>query len=149
MVTRQRLAGPFVAGLLALSVAALPRPVAASDPVASTARPLLTLIGELSYQVRIALPPAGILEVSLSDGPDHVLARLQVELEGRQVPLPFRLMVPVDDIRNDRSYRLTAAIRSAQGQLLWSADELVRMDPDRNPAGLGVINLTQAPSPAP
>lgn len=149
MVTRQRFAGPFVAGLLALSVAILPQPVEASDPVTSTARPLLTLIGELSYRVRIALPPAGTLEVSLSDGPDHVLARLQVELEGRQVPLPFRLMVPIDDIRKDKPYRLTASIRTAQGQMLWSADELVRLDPERNPVGLGLIDLTQVPSAAP
>jgi heat shock protein HslJ len=63
---------------------------------AATAQDTRTLGGEVTYRERIALPPDAVLMVEALAVDRSVLAELRVPTEGRQVPIPFEIEVPLD-----------------------------------------------------
>lgn len=55
-----------------------------------------TISGQLSYMQRIALGPDSLAVVEFRNDDDEVLGETRFNSEGRQVPLPFALHVPIN-----------------------------------------------------
>lgn len=111
--------------------------------------------GRLVYLQRIALPPEAratvqLLDVSLADAPATVLAEEVVELENRQVPIPFSLQVSDGDLDPRHSYSVSARIEDGKGQLLWITDSHHGVNAGQEgDIELGDIRLTQVVSKPP
>jgi putative lipoprotein len=74
-----------------------------------------TVTGTVSYLVRMALPPAAViqvqlLDVSLADAPAKVLAEEKITLGERQVPVPFTLTADPMKLEPNHSYSVSARI---------------------------------------
>ncbi len=83
------------------------------------------LTGTVLYRERMALPPDATIEVRLedvsrADAPAVVLAEAVIATDGRQVPIPFELRYAADRIEPRNRYGVRAAIRTADGALLFS-----------------------------
>jgi putative lipoprotein len=93
--------------------------------VAACAKPppaTLTVDGLVVQRSRNALPPGTVvtvrlLDVSRADAPSVTLAEQRIELGGRQLPVPFSLMVTADRLDARMSYAVAADAR-LNGQLL-------------------------------
>lgn len=115
---------PF-AFLIAMSVLALQLGACATDPPAPTAASAsdaartLTIQGALSYRARIALPATAYAVVDVKQGEGPVLAAQRVDLNGRQVPIPFVVTVPRERLRDDGQLRLRGVV-FADGREAWS-----------------------------
>ncbi|MBP7334438.1 META domain-containing protein [Niveispirillum sp.] len=120
----------------------------------STARALVTIIGELSYRERMALPPGATLLVTLAeqagggDPAGPALARQSIDLAGQQVPLNFRLTAAKAKLKAGERYALRALIQDKAGQPLWSIQSAHVIDPDQPLHDLGMLWLTRAATPA-
>lgn len=142
----------LMAGLLLLHPV---RGARAAGEETSTARPLVTIIGELTYREHVALPVGASLLVTLSEqgaatGPDApTLARSRIDLAGQQVPLRFRLTAAAGRLKAGQRYALRATIHDGQGRPLWSIQSAHVIDPGESLANLGTLWLTQAPSTEP
>ncbi|MGH8249787.1 MAG: YbaY family lipoprotein [Steroidobacteraceae bacterium] len=98
-------------------------PPASGDAAPPVAEARLT--GTVSYRERMALPPDATVEVRLedvsqADAPAALIAEQRIEVDGRQVPIPFELAYPLDRIEMNRRYALRAEIRGADGTLLFT-----------------------------
>lgn len=137
------------------ALATAPQPGGNGAANGSTARALVTIIGELSYRERMALPPGATLLVTLaeqSSGGDPAgpaLARQSIDLAGQQVPLNFRLTAAKAKLKAGERYALRAIIQDKAGQPLWSIQGAHVIDPDQPLHDLGRLWLTRAASPAP
>lgn len=133
----------------------LPPALSAPAPSSSTARPLVTIIGELSYRERIALPPGATLLVTLAepgmaaDPAVPVLARQSIDLAGQQVPLRFRLTAVAAKLKAGERYAVRAIIQDAAGRPLWSIQSAHVIDPGKGLHDLGTLWLTRAAAPPP
>lgn len=106
--------------------------------------------GQLIYLQRIALPPNAVAtvqlrDVSLADAPAGVVAEQVIELENRQIPVPFSLRIERSELDPHRTYSVAARIESGKEQLLWITDSHhgINAGQDGN-IDLGDIRLTQA-----
>ena len=101
----------------------------------------LKITGELTYLQRIALPvgSVAIVEIKPSDSPDgaSVTAEVEIELDGRQVPVAFALDVARDRLDTTKSYLLRGAIRVG-GNVRWLSDP-VEVDIAAQSLDLGTI----------
>lgn len=144
-----RVWGCLMTGLLLVHPAGIAH--AAPDAAKTSARPLVTIIGELSYRERVALPVGASLLVTLSEqgaatGPDApTLARSRIDLAGQQVPLSFRLTAAAGRLKQGVRYALRAIIHDGQGRPLWSIQSAHIIDLDESLANLGTLWLTRAP----
>jgi uncharacterized lipoprotein YbaY/uncharacterized membrane protein/heat shock protein HslJ len=83
------------------------------------------LTGTVLYRERVALTPDATIEVRLedvshADAPAVVLAEAAIATNGRQVPIPFELRYAADRIEPRNRYGVRAAIRTADGRLLFA-----------------------------
>lgn len=111
--------------------------------VAADTQPSLQITGELSYLPRIALPPDALAIVELID-PTVPGGRLVVEqriaLDGRQVPIPFALVVERAALSPEQNYQIRGAVLS--GDLAaWVTDE-IPLDPSVESLDLGTILMS-------
>ena len=112
----------------------------------------LTITGELSYRVRIALHPESIAVVALRDATDpdaDPAAEQRIELAGRQVPIAFELVADRAALDPERSYSIDATIFSL-GAPAWQS-EAVPIDTSTDALALGTLLLQphREPPPAP
>jgi len=89
---------------------------------AGISTPKATVVGEVFYVQRIALPPSAILtvslqDVSLADTAAPQLAHQSGPING-QVPLPFRLEYHREQLQPGHRYAVSARIE-ADGKLLF------------------------------
>ncbi|MEX2125276.1 MAG: YbaY family lipoprotein [Woeseia sp.] len=110
-----------------------------------------SITGSLTYRERIALPPGSIARVTLSDisradAAAPVIVETSVELGNRQVPVPFELTVPGDDLEPGSRYAVRGEIRDADGRLIWTTDTANSIDADEMSIDLGTLLLVRAPS---
>ncbi|MCW8125288.1 YbaY family lipoprotein [Microbulbifer halophilus] len=112
----------------------------------------LQISGQLIYLQRIALPPNAVAtvqlrDVSLADAPAGVVAEQVIELENRQIPVPFSLRIERGELDPHRTYSVAARIENGKEQLLWITDSHHGVNPGHNgDIDLGDIRLTQAAS---
>lgn len=79
--------------------------------------------GELVYRQRIALAPGAEINVRLVDVDDGtILGQQNIQPQGRQVPIAFRIAYNADDFTSDHQHLLLATVRDGAGQLHWAAD---------------------------
>ncbi|MBJ6373139.1 META domain-containing protein [Sedimentitalea arenosa] len=107
---------------------------------------MITVTGQISYLQRIALQPGStatvtVSDVSRADAAAPVLA--EASIPGRQVPIPFSLEVPTQDMTERGRYALRAVIRDAAGNLRWTTDTNIPVDPTQAVNDLGTVNLIQ------
>lgn len=142
MKMRSLLLLPILAALSACQTTdGASRPVAAE---ASAAR--VTLNGTAAYRQRIALPPEARLKVTLSDVSRMdvaapVIAQIEIETAGRQVPIPFALDYDPVRIAPGGSYAVAARITDASGKLLWITDTRVNLPTPGTPVALMLVQV--------
>lgn len=90
--------------------------------------PAAKVAGMVTHRQRIALPPAAIVEVTLqdvsrADAPAVVLGRQTIELEGRQVPVPFEISYDPAKIEVRSRYTVAARI-TVEGKLIFISDTI-------------------------
>ncbi|WP_296808642.1 META domain-containing protein [Thiocapsa sp.] len=103
----------------------------------------LHITGALSYRARIALPPDALAIVELSDPTvpgGRLVAEQRIALDGRQVPIPFALVVERAALIPDQSYSVRGAVLSG-GLAAWITDE-VPLDPSVESLDLGTIMMS-------
>jgi heat shock protein HslJ/uncharacterized lipoprotein YbaY len=113
----------------------------------TTAPAELVVVGQLSYQQRVALPPDSRAVVELRDetaAPMPVIAEQRIDLAGRQVPIAFALTVDRARLQIGHRYAVRAGITTG-GRVAWVADP-VRVDlaPARPDAGTLVLRPFEA-----
>jgi putative lipoprotein len=106
---------------LAVALLAACQP-ATEAPVSGGAEAVVA--GTVTYRERIALPADATIEVRLEDvsraDAPTVLAERSIAAAGRQVPIPFELTFPASRIEADGRYGVRAAIRAADGELMFT-----------------------------
>lgn len=106
--------------------------------------------GEFGYRERIALLPGaeGIVtlnDVSRADAPSAELARRMMDLTGAAAPYEFEFLVPDERLDATGRYAVRAEIRSAGGELLWTTDEMILIDPLGGDQSVGLLTLRRVP----
>lgn len=102
--------------------------------------------GEVTYRQRIALPPNAVVDIRLLGlAQGQVLARQEIQTQGRQVPFAFRLDYAAPGAISPSDLLLVATIRNASGQLLWVAETPLAQVPTSD-AGEVRLRLMQASS---
>lgn len=102
-----------------------PPPQVTTTPPATSS--FIDITGSVSYRIRIALPPDAVLivrvqDVSRADAPARRLAEQRIELDGRQVPIPFATTIDRDLV--GKRARVTVSARIEQGgKLLFISDK--------------------------
>lgn len=128
--------------LLALTLMVGARALVATTADGSDAASSLHITGSLSYQARVALPPDALAIVELRDPSvpgGRLVAEQRIALEGRQVPIPFELVVEPGALLPEQTYLIRGAILSA-GLAAWLTDE-VPLAPSVESLDLGVIMM--------
>lgn len=100
----------------------------------------LHITGELSNPARIALPPDALAIVELIDPSlpgGRSVAEQRIALDGRQVPIPFALVVERAALLPEQTYFVRGAVLSG-GPATWITDE-VPLDPSVESLDLGTI----------
>ena len=102
-----------------------------------------TVSGMVSYLSRIALPASAIIEVklqdvSLADAPAKVIAKEEIALGERQVPVPFELKFDPEKIDAKHMYAVSASIL-VNGELRFVSDEAYPVLTRGNAAHVEVI----------
>jgi uncharacterized lipoprotein YbaY len=110
--------------------AAAPGPSAAPGGPAtaqSDAPQKISIKGSLTYPARITLPPEARAVVELKDTSvtkDRVVAELRMDLQGKQVPIPFELTVDPAKLVAGRPYSVRGAF-FLRGRATWVSDPVV------------------------
>jgi putative lipoprotein len=109
-----------------------------------------TVSGMVSYLSRIALPASAIIEVklqdvSLADAPAKVIAKEEIALGERQVPVPFELKFDPEKIDAKHMYAVSASIL-VNGELRFVSDEAYPVVTRGNAAHVEVIVKPVTPS---
>jgi putative lipoprotein len=102
-----------------------------------------TLTGTVAYRERVALPPDAIAEISLidasvQDAAAQPVAKVTVQSEGKQVPLPFSLQYDPGKIDKRHLYIARATITSG-GQLLFTTDQVRGVVTQGNPTNVDLV----------
>jgi putative lipoprotein len=102
-----------------------------------------TVSGMVSYLSRIALPASAIIEVklqdvSLADAPAKVIAKEEIALGERQVPVPFELKFDPEKIDAKHMYAVSASIL-VKGELRFISDKAYPVLTRGNAAHVEVI----------
>jgi len=116
---------------------------ACTHPGASSSAEGATLTGTVAYRERVALPADAIAEISLVDATTQgaaapVVAKVTVQSDGKQVPLPFSLHYDASRIDKTHLYTARAAIRSG-GQLLFTTDQVRGVITQGNPTHVDLM----------
>jgi putative lipoprotein len=124
------------------------------DKPMSGAASTSSVTGTVSYRVRIALPPTAViqvqlLDVSLADAPDKMLAEEKITLGNRQVPVPFTLKFDPARLDQRHTYSVSARI-SVDGELRFKSDTAYLVLTRGNPNRIDVLvkQVTPPTSPA-
>ena len=120
--------------------------VTSSDAVAAARLTgTVTIRGALAYRARIALPKqaVAVIELRAERGTDGaVVAEQRVELNGKQVPVPFELVVDRSTLTGKPPYQIRGGIVVA-GRPAWST-ALVAIDETVDSVDLGTLPMSPA-----
>jgi uncharacterized lipoprotein YbaY len=111
-----------------------------------------TVSGTVSYLSRMALPASAIIEVklqdvSLADAPAKVIAKEEIAMGERQVPVPFELKFDPAKIDPKHTYTVSASIL-VDGELRFISDKAYPVLTRGNP-GLVEVIVRPLTRPAP
>lgn len=90
--------------------------------------------GSATYRERMMAPPGSVVtvqlqDISLMDAPSRTLAEQRIPLDGRSVPVDYRLTPLASDLQPNMRYAVRAEIRAANGALLWTSDTVNPVNP--------------------
>lgn len=107
---------------------------------------MLTVSGQLTYRERIAVSPNAVMQVTIedisrADAPSDTLAEFSSDLE--QVPAPFTLNVPREEMRSRGRYGLRGTVRDGDGVLLWTTDSVTPIDPSADTVDVGTVVMVR------
>ena len=110
-------------GILLVALAVLG--LSAAPAMAESGPEPVTIRGQLAYRARIALPPTAVAVVELRDAAAPAeassVAELRTALEGRQVPIPFDLVVDRAALAPEARYALRGGIL-LDGRPIWVSE---------------------------
>lgn len=103
----------------------------------------LVVKGALTYKARIALPPDShaiveLRDASRADGP--VVAKQRIDLQGRQVPIPFELRVDRAKLADGKRYAVRGGVLT-EGRPAWASDP-VALGGISGVVDVGTLNMT-------
>jgi heat shock protein HslJ len=84
-----------------------------------------------------------LIDTSIADTAAPVIGSTTIDLRDRQVPIDFQLSIPARDLPARGRYALRAAIRDADGNLLWTTDTGNAIEPGEPSIDAGVLMLTR------
>ncbi len=117
-------------------------------PPAGAPADALVIVGSLSYRARVALPADAEVVVELRDvgapGDGRVVAERRGSAQGRQVPLPFELVVDRRVLVDGRRYALRGAV-FVDGRPAWVSEAVAVDVRAAGPLALGTLWLASAP----
>ncbi len=125
--------------------ASIPPGAVVSSPPAETGT--LTIKGALTYRARIALPKHAVAIVELrgeSGAAGAVVAEQRIELQGRQVPIPFELVIPRAQLADQPPYQVRGGI-VVSGRPEWTT-ALVVIDESVDTVDLGAWQMSAGKS---
>ena len=108
----------------------------------------LNVKGELTYLQRIALSPNSTARFSVhalpaADAQANEVWHHDMNLENRQVPIPFAFAVDKKQLPVDQQYGLRAVVLDAEGNKRWTTDTFIPLDAQGDVADVGQIRLMQ------
>lgn len=109
----------------------------------------LVIKGALTYHARIALPPEASAIVELREGSTSVgvvIAEYRKELGGKQVPLPFELVVSRTSFTPEKSYSLRGAVL-VDKRPAWVSNSIT-IDSTAGSIDVGMLIMLAAPQGA-
>lgn len=118
------------------------------SPSTATTAEALTVKGELFYLQRIALSPNStakfsVYEVPPADASAKEVWQHKMDLGHSQVPIPFAFTVDKSQLALNQRYGLRAIIYDPQGNMRWTTDTAIAIDPQVDTAEVGAIKLVQ------
>lgn len=101
-----------------------------------------TVSGEVYYLQRISLPSNAnvtvtLSDVSLADAPAKVISSQSFATDGQQVPIPFTLTYPANDIDSRSTYSVSAKI-DVDGKMIYNSVDAYPVITDANKTASGV-----------
>ncbi len=118
-----------------------------------SASEIFTISGSITYRERLPLPPESKAQITLSDisradAAATVLSEQVIQLDGLSVPIPFELAVDSRQLTSAGRYAVRAVIRGAAGELLWTTDTVIPIDPSLKDQKLPEIVLVRLRRPS-
>lgn len=116
----------FVAGCTSQPDAPAPDPAPAGARLDPSAQPTpQSVTGTVNYRQRVNLPPNALLRVEVvdtarADAATSVVAQTRIATRGAQVPIPFRIGLPIGTLEPPARPALRARIE-VQGQLRFTS----------------------------
>lgn len=112
---------------------------------------IIYISGSFGYRERIALLPGAKADVTLSDvsradAPSIELARQDINLDGKSVPINYELSVSPQHLLDGMSYAVRAEIRGRNGALLWTTDQAHLIDVTEGSQTMEPFMLVKIPS---
>lgn len=108
----------------------------------------ITISGTFAYRERIATPPDAtaqvvLQDVSRADAPAVVLARHDIDLNGKSPPFAYSMSVDHDELDVRMRYAVQIQIRGRNDRLLWITDTAYLIDPSGGDQELDPIMLVR------
>lgn len=116
---------------------------------APVAAPLPEVRGTVTHRERMALPPEAVLTVSLdrfSNGAQVNLSELRLRLDGKQVPVSFRLPYSAGSLVKGATYGVRADVRVGDRVLFESPRHAMVIANGRRQVDLVLVRSAAAPS---
>ncbi len=115
---------------LSAPLSSQPAPPAASGS-------FLDIAGSVSYRRRLALPPDAVLDIRIRDRAGRTLVEQSYQLDGAQVPIPFKATIDRDLIGKQPRLTVTARI-TAGGKLRFMGSQPYPTMKDGRPVPLAI-----------
>jgi len=118
---------------------------------ASAQEPIISISGSLTYLQRIALPDNSVAIVEIRDAARtagaEAIAEQRIPLEGRQVPVDFKIETNRSSFKDGTGYVLRGGILNG-AVATWLSDP-VPIDPSKDEIDVGMLVMKQSTEPTP
>jgi len=97
-----------------------------------------SVTGDVTYILRIALPPDAVVtvqiqDISKADAQAEVIGEQIIQTDGKQVPIPFEVAYDPKDFDERFTYSIFAKITDGEGKLLFITDTVIPVITKGNP----------------
>ena len=108
----------------------------------------LVVSGSLTYRQRVSLEPGSvaqviIIDVSIADKAELMVASQTLPLGTRQVLIPFQCQVDRGLLQPNHRYALRGSVSGSDGDVTWTTTTARFVDVSQTRAGMGELNMVQ------
>ncbi len=85
----------------------------------------VTIKGSITYHQRVALPPESIIQLEIKESSKKkIIEKSKIPLQGKQVPIPFSIMISRGLLKSGKKYQLESTIY-VQRKPAWKTDPIL------------------------